>query len=320
MTMAMTALAIDVMLPAFGEIREAMDLPADSPDTAGLITAFFLGLAIAQLPAGVLADRFGRKPVLHIGLALYALGAIGAMFAPTLGWMLVARFLWGLGAGGPRVVAVAIVRDRYAGDQMARMMSLVMAMFILIPIVAPSIGSALLAVGPWQLVFGFCAVAATAVNVWAVRLPETLHPEHRRPLQLRPVLVGAKTVVRSRETVLLGVALTLATDGTPAPVLYLPLLALSLANHSLLVPNLNAAAMQPVGAVAGTASALLGTLSIAAGSLIASRIDHAFDGTVRPLSIAFFVSSFIALTCFTVAHRGRRTEGAVVVEPVPEPA
>lgn len=396
MTMAMTALAIDVMLPAFPEIREAVGLAPDSPDVSGLVTVFFLGMAIAQIPAGLLADRFGRKPVLRIGLLLYAAGAIGTLLAPSLGWMLLARFLWGVGAGGPRVVAMAIVRDRYSGDQMARMMSAVMAMFILVPVIAPSIGSLLLLLGPWQLVFGFCAVAATALNVWTARLPETLHPEHRRPLRLRPVIEGARVVLRTRETVLLGLALTavmasfmsylasaeliidetlgladafplifgalavgmgiatftngrfverigmwtmlrwvlsayvavtaivlvvaLATDGTPSPALFLPVLALSLANHSLLVPNLNSAAMQPVGNVAGMASALLGTVSIAAGSLIGSRIDQAFDGTVRPLSIAFFVSSIVALTCFTAARRWRDRANAVAAEPIPEPA
>lgn len=396
MTMAMTALAIDIMLPAFPEIREAVGLASDSPDVSGLVTVFFLGMAIAQIPAGLLADRFGRKPVLRIGLLLYVAGAIGTLLAPTLGWMLVARFLWGLGAGGPRVVAMAIVRDRYSGDQMAKMMSAVMAMFILVPVIAPSIGSLLLLLGPWQLVFGFCAVAATALNVWTARLPETLHPEHRRPLRLGPVVEGARVVLRTRETVLLGLALTavmasfmsylasaeliidetldlagafplifgvlavgmgiatftngrfvervgmwtmlrwvlttyvgvtaivlvvaLTTGGTPSPVVFLPLLALSLANHSLLVPNLNSAAMQPVGNVAGMASALLGTVSIAAGSLIGSRIDQAFDGTVRPLSIAFFVSSIVALICFTAARRGRDRARVALVETVPEPA
>lgn len=396
MTMAMTALAIDIMLPAFPEIREAVGLASDSPDVSGLVTVFFLGMAIAQIPAGLLADRFGRKPVLRIGLLLYVAGAIGTLLAPTLGWMLVARFLWGLGAGGPRVVAMAIVRDRYSGDQMAKMMSAVMAMFILVPVIAPSIGSLLLLLGPWQLVFGFCAVAATALNVWTARLPETLHPEHRRPLRLGPVVEGARVVLRTRETVLLGLALTavmasfmsylasaeliidetldlagafplifgalavgmgiatftngrfvervgmwtmlrwvlttyvgvtaivlvvaLTTGGTPSPVVFLPLLALSLANHSLLVPNLNSAAMQPVGNVAGMASALLGTVSIAAGSLIGSRIDQAFDGTVRPLSIAFFVSSIVALICFTAARRGRDRARVAHVETVPEPA
>jgi DHA1 family bicyclomycin/chloramphenicol resistance-like MFS transporter len=379
MTMAMTALAIDVMLPAFPEIREATGLAPGSPDVSQLVTAFFFGLAVAQIPAGLLADRFGRKPVLHIGLVLYALGAIGTLLAPSLGWMLIARFCWGLGAGGPRVVAVAIVRDRYRGDQMARVMSMVMAMFVLVPIVAPSIGSLLLALGPWQLVFGFCAVTATAVNVWGMRLPETLHPEHRRPLRFGPIVAGGRAVLHARQTVLLGLALTavmaafmsylasaeliidetfglsdyfalifgviaagmgaatftngriverigmwsvlsralvtyalmtvvvlvvaITTDGTPPAALYLPLLGILLANHALLVPNLNSAAMEPVGAVAGTASALLGAVTILGGSLIGSRVDQAFDGTILPLAIAFVASAAVALTCFAAAHR-----------------
>lgn len=379
MVMAMTALAIDVMLPAFPEIREATGLAPGSPDVSQLVTAFFLGLALAQIPAGLLADRFGRKPVMHIGLVLYTLGAIGTLLAPSLGWMLVARFCWGLGAGGPRVVAVAIVRDRFRGDQMARVMSMVMAMFVLVPVIAPSIGSLLLAVGPWQLVFGFCAVTATAVNLWATRLPETLHPEHRRPLRFGPIVDGGRAVLRARQTVLLGLALTavmaafmsylasaeliidetfalgdyfplifgviaagmgtatftngriverigmwgmlrgaLATyalltvvvlvvavvsDGTPPAGLYLPLLGILLANHALLVPNLNSAAMEPVGAVAGTASALLGAVTILGGSLIGSRVDQAFDGTIRPLAVAFVASAAVALTCFAAAHR-----------------
>lgn len=379
MTMAMTALAIDVMLPAFPEIREATGLAPGSPDVSQLVTAFFFGLALAQIPAGLLADRFGRKPVLHIGLVLYALGALGTLLAPSLGWMLVARFCWGLGAGGPRVVAVAIVRDRYRGDQMARVMSMVMAMFVLVPIVAPAIGSLLLALGPWQLVFAFCAVAATALNLWATRLPETLHPDHRRPLRFRPIVAGGQAVLHARQTVLLGLALTavmaafmsylasaeliidetfglsdyfavifgliaagmgvatftngriverigmwgvlrralvtyalmtvvllvvaLTTEGRPSATLYLPLLAVLLANHAVLVPNLNSAAMEPVGAVAGTASALLGAITILGGSLIGSRVDQAFDGTIRPLAVAFVGSAAVALVCFTAAHR-----------------
>ena len=380
-TMAMTALAIDVMLPAFGDIRAEMGLAADSPDVSGLVTAFFLGLALSQIPAGLLADRFGRKPVLRIGLLLYAAGAIGTLLAPSLGWMLVARFVWGLAAGGPRVVTMAIVRDRYEGDQMARVMSLVMAMFIVVPVIAPSIGSLLLVIGPWQMVFGFCAVVATALNIWTGRLPETLHPDHRRPLRLRPVLDAARAVLRTRETVLLGLALTamtasfmsylasveliveevldlgdafplvfgvlaigmglatftngrvvervgmwsmlrgvlvvflvvtganlalaIATGGTPEPWQFLPVIGAVLASHALLLPNLNAAAMQPVGRVAGTASALLGAVSMAVGAVTGSLIDQRFDGTVRPLSIAFFVSAVLAVVCFAAARRAR---------------
>ena len=378
-SMAMTALAIDIMLPAFADIREALGLAADSSAVGQLVTAFFLGLAVAQIPAGVLADRFGRKPVLRIGLLLYAAGAVGTLLAPSLGWMLMARFVWGLGAGGPRVVAIAIVRDRYSGDQMAQVMSMVMAMFLVVPVVAPSLGALLLLIGPWQLVFGFCAVAATAVNVWAGRLPETLAAEHRRPLGLRPTVDGARAVLRSRQTVLLGIALTalmaamtsflagieliidetfglvdafpfifgalasamgiaslvngrfvehvgmwnvlrvttvsyvtiaaivlgvaIAADGEPAPWLYLPLLSLLLANQSLVLPNLNSAAMQPVGAVAGTASAMLGAASIAVGALIGAAVAQTFDGTVRPLATAFLVSGVVALVCFVAARR-----------------
>jgi DHA1 family bicyclomycin/chloramphenicol resistance-like MFS transporter len=386
MTMAMTALAIDIMLPAFADIRAVVGLPADSPDVAQLVTAFFLGLALAGVPAGLLADRFGRKPVLHVGLVLYALGAVGTLLAPSLGWMLAARFCWGLGAAGPRVVAIAIVRDRYRGTAMARVMSTVMAMFILVPVIAPSIGALLLRLGPWQLVFGFCAVAATALNVWAMRLPETLRPEHRRPLRLGPIVEGAAVVVRTRQTVLLGLAMTatmaafmsylasaeliidetfglgdhfalifgviaagmgvatftngrivgglgmwrvlqgglatytllsvavltvaVATDGRPSAALFLPLLAVLLANHSLLIPNINSAAMEPVGAVAGTAAALLGAVTTLGGSLIGARVDQAFDGTIRPLAVAFVVSATVASACFAGARRAHRRVGA----------
>lgn len=377
-TMAMTALAIDVMLPAFGDIRAEMGLAPDSSAVSGLVTAFFLGLAVAQIPAGLLADRYGRKPVLRIGLLLYAAGAIGTLLAPSLGWMLAARFVWGLAAGGPRVVTMAIVRDRYSGDQMARVMSVVMAMFILVPVIAPTIGSALLAIGTWQFVFAFCAVAATALNIWSGRPEETLQPEHRRPLRLGPVLEGARQVLHSRETVLLGLALTailasfmsyiasielivdevlglgdvfplifgllaigmgiatftngrviervgmwamlrgvlvayvlvttlnlavsIVTDGTPPAWAFLPVIACVLASHALLVPNLNAAAMQPVGRVAGMASALLGAVSMAVGAIVGSMIDRNFDGTVGPLSRAFFISGVLAVVCFAIAH------------------
>lgn len=387
MTMATTALSIDIMLPAFPEIREALGLAPGSTAVSGMVTAFFLGLAVAQIPAGLLADRFGRKAVLHLGMGLYLIGVIGALLAPSLSWMLVARFVWGMGAGGPRVVSMAIVRDRYVGDEMARIMSTVMVVFLLVPVVAPTIGSALLVVGSWQLVFGFCAVAGTALNLWALRLPETLRPENQRALRIRPVIEGAMVVLRSRETVLLGLALTammgsfmaylasaevildetfglasafplvfgvlaigmgvanlvngrivervgmwrilrivlraylvvsaamvilaFATEGRPPAWLFLPVLGACVATHSLATPNVNSAAMHPVGAVAGIASALLGAISMAGGSLLGSVVDSAFDGTVRPLSIAFLASAVVALTAFSAAHR------SVLVNPEP---
>jgi MFS transporter, DHA1 family, multidrug resistance protein len=122
LAMAASALSIDTLLPALDDIRQSFRLAPDSSETAALITMFMLGSGLALLPAGLLADRFGRRWVLWGGFVLYILGAVGAALAPGLGWMLVARFVWGIGAAGPRVTAMAMVRDVYSGEKMAKQM------------------------------------------------------------------------------------------------------------------------------------------------------------------------------------------------------
>jgi DHA1 family bicyclomycin/chloramphenicol resistance-like MFS transporter len=141
MMMALTALSVDLVLPAFDDIRNEFGLASDSAETAGIITAFLLGLAVPQLIYGPLADRYGRKPLLYAGFALFAVGTIISATASSLDMILIGRFIWGLGAAGPRVVAVSIIRDTYEGERMARVMSFIMTVFILVPIVAPSIGA-----------------------------------------------------------------------------------------------------------------------------------------------------------------------------------
>ena len=180
MVMALAALGIDMMLPAFDDIRASFDLEADSNQVAQIVTAYFLGMAIAPLPYGALSDRWGRRPVLWLSGAVYVIGAIASALAPTFGLLLAARFVWGIGAAGARVVAFAILRDTYEGDRMARMMSYMMAVFILVPIVAPSLGALIVRFGPWQAAFVAGAVAGLALLAWSVRLPETLRPEVRR--------------------------------------------------------------------------------------------------------------------------------------------
>ena len=187
MCMAVTALGIDTVLPAFPEIREAFDLDADATEVTGLISFFFIGSSLGLLPAGLLSDRFGRRPVMWGGLALYILGAIGSIMAPTLGAMFTARFIWGLGSAGPRVAAMAMIRDSYEGAQMARQMSLVMAIFILVPTFAPALAVGILALGPWQAIFWVCAGFAALVSVGVARLPETL-PLQASGQPSRPVL------------------------------------------------------------------------------------------------------------------------------------
>jgi MFS transporter, DHA1 family, multidrug resistance protein len=127
MSMALAALGIDLMLPAFAQMRADLGLDPGSTSIASTVTAYFLGLAIGQLIYGPLADRYGRRPALYVGYAVYGIGALAAAISPSLGIMIAARFVWGLGAAGPAVVTRAVVRDTFEGDRMSRAMSLVAA-------------------------------------------------------------------------------------------------------------------------------------------------------------------------------------------------
>lgn len=200
-TMAMTALGIDVMLPAFGAIREGFGLAPDATEVARVVTAYFFGIAAGQVFYGPIADYFGRKRTLLIAGSLYAAGAVLSALAPSLGLLFLARFLWGLGAAGGRVIVGAIVRDVYEGDRMARAFSLVFSIFILVPVFAPALGALILMVTTWEWVFAFCAVYAVGVLVWSRRLPETLAPEKRlEDLTFARLAVAARFVVTNRIT------------------------------------------------------------------------------------------------------------------------
>ena len=208
MSMALAAIGIDMMLPAFGAIRDSLGLPESSTAVSGIVTAYFLGLALGQLVYGPLADRFGRRSVLYGGYAIYGIGALAGVFAPTLPLILASRFVWGLGAAGPRVITLAVVRDRYEGEAMSRAMSFIMAVFILVPVVAPTLGSVVVAVASWRWLFGICVAAVVAMSVWAVRLPETLAPEHRLELRFGRLVRAARHVASNRRTVGYTLAMT----------------------------------------------------------------------------------------------------------------
>ena len=208
-TMALTALSIDLMLPAFDEMRADFGLASDSTNIAATITVFFIGLAIAQLFYGPLADRFGRKPVLYGGLLIFVLGAIGSALAGSLGGLLASRFVWGVGAAAPRVISFSIIRDIYEGDRMARVMSFIAAVFILVPVVAPGIGALLLRFASWRFLFWLTAALAGLVGLWILRLPETLDPAYRlERLKVRSVARAARIVVTNRQAVGYTVAMT----------------------------------------------------------------------------------------------------------------
>ena len=199
--MAMAALSIDLMLPAFPEMRAAFGLDEDSTEISLVITGFFIGLGFGQLVYGPVSDRFGRKRVLYVGIAVYIVGAVASTQADSLGAFVACRIVWGFGAACPRSLALAILRDTFEGDRMARVMSNVMATFILVPVVAPSIGSGLLALGGWHLTLWFPVGFAVLLTVWiALRLPETLPTEKRRSVAPSALLDAAGAVVRNRQT------------------------------------------------------------------------------------------------------------------------
>lgn len=199
--MAMAAMSIDLLLPAFPEMRRTFGLAEGATDISKVITGFLVGLGLGQLVYGPLSDRFGRKPVLYAGIVVYVIGAFASTLADSLPAFVACRFLWGFGAACPRSLAIAIVRDTFEGDRMARAMSNVMATFIVVPIVAPSIGAALLGIGSWHLTLWVPIGVALVLVVWtALRLPETLPPERRRSVSPRALAGAAGLVFRNRAT------------------------------------------------------------------------------------------------------------------------
>lgn len=176
---SMVALSIDAMLPALQEIGS--DLGARRGNDAQLIlSALFLGLAFGQVIYGPISDSAGRKRPIYAGFALFILGCLLSAAATSFPMMLVGRFLQGLGAAAPRIVAIALVRDQYEGRAMARIMSLVMGVFILVPALAPGVGQGILLVAQWRAIFAFLLALALIALVWfAIRQPETLAQNRR---------------------------------------------------------------------------------------------------------------------------------------------
>lgn len=192
MLYATIAFSIDAMLPALPELTRT--LSPEAPNRVQLVvTLFLLGMGLGTLVTGPLSDRFGRKPVVLAGAAIYILSALAATLSDSLTFLLAARLAQGLGAAGPRVVALAIVRDLYSGRGMAQIMSFVMMVFTLVPAIAPALGAGLIALGGWPSVFLAFAVFGTLSSlVFWLRLPETLPPARRRPF--RPSSLRAAAV------------------------------------------------------------------------------------------------------------------------------
>ncbi len=379
MLMALAALGIDLMLPVFDEIRAHFGLADGATDVAQIVTMYFFGMAAAQFFYGPVADRFGRRPAAYVGLAIYAVGAVGAALGPTLPFILASRFVMGVGAAAGRVVAVTVVRDLYEGERMARAMSFIMAVFLSVPIFAPMLGAAIGAIAPWQVLFWGCALYAGAIALWTLRMPETLAPENRRPLRLGPVVEAAREVLADRKAVgytlaltflfgafasylasselivgeiydrsglfpfifggvatIMGAAMlanarlvanlgvaetvrlaviaytvlavtflvvTLLNDGKPPFWLAIGGISAILIMHAAMIPNVNTIALSSLGHVAGMASALVGTVSLAGGALLGTIIDRSLGATITPFAVGFVVYGLFAAGCVAWAER-----------------
>ena len=206
--MALNAFAIDAMIPALPAIGADLGVAADN-DRQLVVVAYMFGFGSTQLLWGPLADRFGRKPVLAVGVLLYVGFAFLCAFAWSFPLLVAGRVAMGASAAVTRVLVVTMVRDLFEGEEMARTMSLVFMTFMLVPVLAPSVGQGILLVGPWRAIFGVLGVYGVLMALWSWRrLPETLHSEYRRSLRVREIASAMGATLRERQSLGYTLALT----------------------------------------------------------------------------------------------------------------
>jgi MFS transporter, DHA1 family, multidrug resistance protein len=203
--MSMTAMSIDIMLPALPDIGATLGVQ-DAANLPLVVTVFMLGMAIGQLVWGPLADRFGRRRPLLIGLALFVLATTVAVTTQSFAQLLAARFVQGTGGSVGRIMVTAIVRDLFVGRQMARVMSMTMMVFILVPILAPAFGQLIILVGTWRWLFAVLLTAGLTSLIWAwARLPET-QPPPTAGTRRRTMFEALVLVLSNRVTLGYGIA------------------------------------------------------------------------------------------------------------------
>ncbi|MEO9968258.1 MAG: multidrug effflux MFS transporter [Hyphomonadaceae bacterium] len=380
--MALNALAIDIMVPALNEIGAAFDL-ANANDQQLVVFAYVLGFGTPQLIWGPVSDRYGRRGLLLLSLTGYSVCGLACVFANSFYGLLGARFAMGFFSSAGRVVAVSVVRDVYAGRGMAQIMSLIMMVFMIVPILGPAVGQLILGIGPWPWIFYVVVTYATLVAIWSVfRLPETLLPESRKPLSFSSAFGAYKTVLQTRvacgyvlasgvlfgglfafifsieqvmrevfgEDERLGLWFALASIGLAAssfanallvkrvgmrrlshiavivftlfavinltamsmigPVfaVFMPLMVLTFSMVGMIGSNFNAIAMEPLGEIAGTASAALGFATTTLAGLLGYLISSQFNGTVLPLLGGFALLGAGCLVILFITERGQLFE------------
>ncbi|MBH1992716.1 MAG: multidrug effflux MFS transporter [Sphingomonadaceae bacterium] len=288
--MAMNALSIDPMLPALPAIGRDLAIPHPN-DRQLIISLYFMGLGLGSLLFGVMSDRYGRKRVVGGTMVLFIISSVACASAHSFVMLLVARTCAGFFAGASRVVTVGIVRDRFRGDAMARVMSLIFAVFMLIPVIAPSFGQAILWIAPWRWIFWALAILATLILLWMlVRMPETLRPENRIRITVGTLVETIGTIIRTRSSI----GYMLASG-----VVMGSLVGFILSIQQIFFDVFDAQTFFPIGfaIIAG---------SMGMGSLINSRLVSRF-GARRLSQGALIMFALIALVHLTIILSGQET-------------
>jgi len=236
-TMAIYALAIDTMLPSLPAIGRSFRV-GDDNQLQWVVTLFVMGGGFVQLFYGPLADRLGRRRVLLFGLFLYVLLSALAALATSLPALLLLRVTQGLAAAAAGVIPRSIVRDRFEGARMAKVMSMAFLVFLIVPVLAPTIGQALLLIMPWQGIFGFLAAYGCAVALWiGLRLPETLHVDNRRSLTMVHLLEAGGQVLSEPTSIFYTLATTALMGSLMAYISTMPQIFNTLFQRPALMPT-----------------------------------------------------------------------------------
>ena len=200
--MSLVSLAIDALLPAMTNIGDTIGI-TDATNNQLLITMIFLGLGFGQLISGPLSDSYGRKPIIYIGFIVCALASLICVFSTSLEMMIVGRIAQGIGLSAPRTISIAMIRDRFSGNYMAKVMSFVVAIFILVPVVAPALGKIMLDLYGWQSIFYSQLLFGLAVMLWLwKRQPETLKKENKRDFKVSLLIAGLKEFIKHKNAVI----------------------------------------------------------------------------------------------------------------------
>ncbi|MGV2099347.1 multidrug effflux MFS transporter [Rhizobium sp. 21-4511-3d] len=376
---ASIAMAIDSMLPALPAIGHSLNV-TNTNDAQLVIAVFFFGFGVSQILFGSLCDAFGRRNILLGGLAVYVLAMFGAAATSSFEMLLVMRFVQGIGGAAVRITSMAIVRDCFGGREMARVMSFVMIVFMIVPIVAPSVGQLIISYANWHWIFILLGLVGSILFIWAAsRLKESLPREERIPLSVRAVTDGFKTVLTNRITCGYMIGLTMFTGvisayvisvqqvfgevyglgdwlpiafaataggiavanfangffvrtfgmrrishaavilftlvsafgyvmalgGTVNFVLDYTLFTVLLMMFAVIATNFTAISLEPMGNLAGTATAITGFVSTTFGAVLGGAVGQMFNGTVQPLFAGFAIFGATSVAATLWAEKGK---------------